>query len=114
MSVRSLVERQPNSTRHNAGSNPAGRANSVTAAQGLIPRQAEHGTGGILRTGYARSARRKPARIDRQRTRFFPMAITRQRVARPRGNKVASIGHPSHLFEKSKARARRAFITPPK
>lgn len=26
MSVRSLVERQPNSTRHNVGSNPTGRA----------------------------------------------------------------------------------------
>lgn len=98
MSVRSLVERQPNSTRHNVGSIPTGRAkqktprlrwgssecfgraitlnahghisaladgdhmNSVTTAQGVIPRQAEHGTGGILWTGYARSARREPAR----------------------------------------------------
>lgn len=33
----------------------------VTAAQGLIPGQAEHGTTGILRIGYASSARQQPS-----------------------------------------------------
>lgn len=67
--VRSTVEMQPNSTRHNAGSIPAGRSNntesacSAKQAQGrhasqaqVIPRQAEHGTGGSLAQG-ARAVR---------------------------------------------------------
>jgi hypothetical protein len=43
----------------------------VTAAQGSIPRKAEHGPGGILRTGYACSARRKPSRRG-----FMPDVVT--------------------------------------
>lgn len=64
-------------------------APSASPAQ-KIPRQAEHGTGGTLGTGYASSARRGPSRADRKReVERSNDAGTRRRGASPRSNKAA-------------------------
>lgn len=80
MSARSLVDKAAEFYSARRGFESYRAHHTASPAQ-VIPGEAQHGRAGKLDTAYASSARRKPARMDRQRASVRPMLVQQQAEA---------------------------------